>query len=361
MADDQGEDKTEDPTPRRREEARDRGQVGKSQDFNAALLTVIGIGLLYYLGHVLVNTLLRQGRFYLSGMNNPKDLGTSEFLAHTYDMAYAMMDFMFPFLAILFIAALGVNLLQVGFHISKKALEPDFERINPIKGIKNKFSLKTVMMAVMNIGKVTAASWVAYLVLEYNWLKIYHNLGNEVIASLMLYRDIFFQLAFSMLAIFLILALLDFLYQKWQHLQSLKMTKQEVRDEMKNYEGDPKIRQRRRQIQMQMSRQRMMRDVKDADVVITNPTHISVALKYDMEKMKAPLVIAKGAELIAFRIREEAKKHDIPIVENKELARSLYKLVEVGQPIPESLFQTVAEILSYVYSLKGGQRAASGG
>jgi flagellar biosynthetic protein FlhB len=155
------------------------------------------------------------------------------------------------------------------------------------------------------------------------------------------------------------LAIIDFAYQKWQNSQSMKMSKQEVKDEMKNMDGDPKVKQKRRQIQMQMSRQRMMKDVQDADVVITNPTHLSVAVKYDEATMHAPIVVAKGADLLALKIRELAKENRVPLVENKPIAQNLYKNVEVGEPVPQKLFKAVAEILAYVYNLKKDRRPRS--
>ena len=214
-------------------------------------------------------------------------------------------------------------------------------------------------MGLMNISKTAFIAWIAYAVLANNWSSILRMTAQETVHNLTLFSIVFFDLAFYLILGMLILALIDFSYQKWQNSQSMKMSKQEIKEEFKNYEGDPRLKQKRRQIQMQMSRQRMMKDVQDADVVITNPTHLSIALKYDEATMRAPLVVAKGADALALKIREVAKEHNVPLVENKPLARAMFKSVEVGDPVPQKLFKAVAEILAYVYNLKRGKGAAA--
>lgn len=358
MADD---DKTEDPTPKRQQESREKGQLGKSQDLNSAIIVALAIMFLYLYGETIVNMHMHAGSIIFGDLNDI-DVTPENLKAQVESSLYFIAKALFPFFLILFIASIIANVSQIGLLLTFKTITPDISKLDPIKGLKNKFSLKTIVMGLMNVAKVALFALVAYLVIKTLYIDIFRMTGQEVRTTVMLFSDAFFLVSFYVILIMLILALADFAYQKWQNLQSMKMTKQEVKDEMKNYDGDPKIKQKRRQIQLQMSRQRMMKDVKDADVVITNPTHLSVALKYEEASMRAPIVVAKGADLLALRIREIAKAESIPLVENKPLARALYRDVEVGEPVPQKLFKAVAEILAYVYNLKNQnsqQRARS--
>lgn len=351
------QEKTEDPTPKRQQESREKGQLGKSQDLNAAIITALAILFLFFYGGALVNMHMDAASVIFNNFMTI-EISDQNLEAQFEDALYFVLEGMFPFLIVLFIAALISNVSQIGLLLTFKTITPDLGKINPIKGLKNKFSLKTVMMGVMNISKVMLFALVAYLVLTYKYVDIFRLTGQDIQKGVLMYADTFFLVSMYVILVMLILALADFAYQKWQNLQSMKMTKQEVKDEMKNYDGDPKIKQKRRQIQLQMSRQRMMKDVKDADVVITNPTHLSVALKYEEATMRAPVVVAKGADLLALKIREIAKENSVPLVENKPLARALYRDAEVGDPVPQKLFKAVAEILAYVYNLKGQKQRA---
>ena len=352
----QDDDKTEEPTAKRREESREKGQLGKSQDLSAAIVVGLAVLALYVWGG-------RIAAFHfgaahqLLGNFSTLELNQENIEAQTEAAFWYVLDGMFPFLLLLFLAAIVANVSQIGLLITFKTMAPDFGKINPIKGLKNKFSLKTLVLGMMNVTKSILIAWVSYLVLSAYWGSLFHLTGQDVRQSSALFFEVFFALAFFIVLTMLLLALADFLYQRWQNVQSMKMTKQEVRDEMKNMDGDPKIKQKRRQIQLQMSRQRMMKDVKDADVVITNPTHFSIAVKYDEATMRAPIVVAKGADLLALRIREIAKDQGIPLVEDKPLARALYKVVEVGDAIPQKLYKAVAEILAYVYQMKNDRRS----
>lgn len=357
MADDNG-DKTEDPTPKRQQESREKGQLGKSQDLNSAIIVALSVLFLYFYGSSIVNMHLEAGSQIFNNLSTI-EITEENLVAQTSDCLYFVLEGMAPFFLILFLAAIISNVSQIGLLLTFKTITPDVGKINPIKGLKNKFSLKTVVMGIMNVSKVMLFGTVSYLVIKYLYVDIFRMTGQDTRKGIMMFSDAFFLLSFYIILIMLILAIADFAYQKWQNLQSMKMTKQEVKDEMKNYDGDPKIKQKRRQIQLQMSRQRMMKDVKDADVVITNPTHLSVALRYKEATMRAPVVVAKGADLLALKIREIAKTNSVPLVENVPLARALYKDAEVGDPVPQNLFKAVAEILAYVYNLKGKQKARS--
>lgn len=352
----QDDDKTEEPTAKRREESREKGQLGKSQDLSAAIVMALAVLALYLWGGRMVDFHFGAAH-QLLGNFSKLELNPNNFEAQVEAAFYYVLDGMFPFLLLLFLAAIVANVSQIGLLLTFKTLEPDFGKINPIKGLKNKFSLKTLVLGLMNVSKAILIAWVSYLVLGAYWGSLFHLTGQDVRKSSALFAEVFFALAFFIVLTMLLLALADFIYQRWQNIQSMKMTKQEVKDEMKNMDGDPKIKQKRRQIQLQMSRQRMMKDVKDADVVITNPTHFSIAVKYDEATMRAPIVVAKGADLLALRIREIAKDQGVPLVEDKPLARALYKTVEVGDAIPQKLYKAVAEILAYVYQMRKDKKS----
>jgi flagellar biosynthesis protein FlhB len=353
MADD---DKTEDPTPKKEEEAREKGQLGKSQDLTAAIMSGMAILFLYFYGTEIVRYHIDSIIFMFTHFGQ-LELSHDNIVSQASAVVYSSLMMMMPFFMVMMIAGVVANITQIGFLFTFKPMQPDFKKINPISGIQNKFKLKTVVTALMNVAKVLVFSWVGYVVLGNAWQDIFKLTGQDLVYGLSFFSYIFFKLALYILIVMFILAIIDFSYQKWQTLQSNKMTKQEIRDEHKNYEGDPKIKQKRRQIQQQMARQRMMKDVKDADVVITNPTHYSIAVKYDELTMRAPVIVAKGVDVLALKIREIAKTNTIPIVENKPLARALYKSTEIGEPIPQNLFKAVAEILAYVFSLKKGSQS----
>ena len=355
---DTDDDKTEDPTSKRQQESREKGQLGKSQDLNAAIIVALAILFLYFYGSAIVNMHLNAGTIVF-GRFSRIDINAQNLETQVRDSLIFVAEALFPFFLILFLAAVISNVTQIGLLLTFKTITPDFSKLDPIKGLKNKFSLKTLVTGLMNIAKVAMFAIVGYLVINYRYVTIFRMTGQDLRKTIMVFSDAFFLLSFYVILVMLILALIDFAYQKWQNFQNMKMTKQEVKNEMKNYDGDPKIKQKRRQIQLQMSRQRMMKDVKDADVVITNPTHLSVALKYEEATMRAPVIVAKGADLLALRIREIAKNESIPLVENKPLARALYRDVEVGEHVPQKLFKAVAEILAYVYNLKNQKRASS--
>lgn len=348
-------DKTEEPTGKKREESREKGQLGKSNDLTASIIVAISFLFLYIFGTHIMNMHFRAAHTIFGNLHQ-LDVDQHSLLGQVNDSFYFILKGTIPFLSVVFISAFLANVLQIGFLWTFKPMTPDFSKLNPIKGIQQKFSLKMVMMTLMNLAKTAIFSYIAYMVISNAWERVFRMTGQDIVHSMGLFGDLFFELALYIIIAMLVLALLDFAYQKWQNLQSMKMSKQEVKDEMKNYEGDPKIRQKRKQIQMQMSKQRMMKDVQDADVVITNPTHYSVAIKFDEDTMQAPVVVAKGVDLLALRIREIAKEHEVPRVENRALARSLYNTVEIGEYIPQKLFRAVAEILAYVYRMKGDDK-----
>jgi len=252
---------------------------------------------------------------------------------------------------VLCIIAILSNYLQTGLIWSVETLTPKMSKINPIEGVKKMFSMRSLVELAKSIAKILIVGWAAFSVLKDNvshLIPLVYQGKAQIISML---ADISLQVTTRCCYVIAILAILDFLYQKWDFEKNLKMTKQEVKDEFKQTEGDPMIKSRIRSIQREMARKRMMQEVPKADVVITNPTHLAIALRYDLENMISPMIVAKGANKVAFRIKTLATENHIPVVENRTLAQNLYKL-DIGEEIPPHFYQAVAEILAYVYSLK---------
>jgi flagellar biosynthetic protein FlhB len=259
---------------------------------------------------------------------------------------------MSPFLILFPLVALAANLPQVGFHITGKALLPKPNRISPLAGLKRLFSLHGLVEALKSIGKILLIGWIAYSTLrpEMHLLPLLSN--RPMGGALSHAAAVAFKLVIRVWIALVFLALLDYLFQRWNYERELRMTKQEMKEEMKETEGDPQVKARVRSVQMSMARRRMMQEVPTADVVITNPDHVAVALRYNREQDMAPVVIAKGAGWLCEKIKEVAREHNIPVIEKPPLARLLYKQVELGREIPVEVYRVVAEVLSYVYRLK---------
>jgi flagellar biosynthetic protein FlhB len=271
--------------------------------------------------------------------------------------AYEMLLRLGPLLLILLLVGLGVLYAQVGPLFTVQPLTPTLSKLNPISGFKRLLSVRSVMTAVMNAGKLLAVAAVAYVIIAAAYPSILYafTLGfNDVFH---LGTSLAFRLGLALSGIFLLLAVIDFSWQKYRHERDLRMTKEEVKDELRSMEGDPAIKRKRQQLQAQMALQRLKKAVPQADVIVTNPTHLAIAIAYNSETMIAPKVVAKGADYLAIRIRQVAQEHNIPIVERKPLARALFDTVEVGQFIPERFYRAIAEILAFVYELAGTRPA----
>ena len=351
MADDRG-DKTEAPTPRRRAEAREQGNVARSPDLTLALLLLGIILMLHATGPKLVEALrsLVHEMLDLPALSDVSPASAAGAMLHAiYTMAAAMA----PLLVGVVVIALIGNVVQVGLYFSPKRLQPNLGALNPFRGIGRIFNAKGPGQLGISLIKMVLLSLVAYSALHSRLGQI---MGVQQLSFAQIFAlgaDIIYSIALRVGVALLILAIAEYLYRRWQLEQELKMTKQEVKEELRRMEGDPKIKQRRRQIAIQRLRQKLKKEVPTADVVVTNPTEFAVALKYDVDTMHAPRVIAKGQGLIAQHIREIAIEAGVPILERKPLARALYKMVEVGQEIPEQFYAAVAEILAYVYELSG--------
>ncbi len=350
---DQGE-KTEDPTDQRRREARQKGNVAKSIDLNAAAVMLAATGGLFFLGPGIAHGCALLLRNYLEG---PALLQLDRFTVFK-EMGTILGElaaYVLPFMGLMFCTALLANLSQIGFLFTTEPLSLKWSRLNPVAGFQRIFSVSAFAKFGTSVGKIIAmgALSIWFLYLKVPALQGLGGAETDIILSTL--GTIILELALQLALAMLVIAMLDFSFQRWKHEQDLKMTKQEVRDEMKNMDGDPHIRQRRKEAHRKLAMAREMNAVRDADVVITNPTHISVALKYDPVKHPAPIVVAKGMGEIALRIRELAREHQVPIIERKPLARQLYADVKVGQPIPVELYDVFVEIMAYVYRLSGRQ------
>lgn len=351
MSEDAGE-KSHDATAHRRQQAREEGQVAQSQDLGAALLLLTGLVLLLTLGKSLAEFFFDITREHLGGeVWIQTDIPT--LWHHSGVLSWELAKVLLPILGLMLLLAVGVNLGQVGILFLPDKLMPDLDRINPLSGLKRIFSLAGLVRLAFGILKIVIVSVVAYWVLygRQNEILMAAELELPVMAAFMvgliLWTSI--KVAFALV----ILAVLDYGFQRWKYEQDLKMTNQEMREEMRNMTGDPHVIARRRQVQRQLVMNRLSAAVPKADVVVTNPTELAVALQYDANKMAAPIVVAKGAGAIAQRIRRLALENNIPIVERKPLAQLLFKDVKVNHPVPDKQYAAVAEVLAYVYQLKG--------
>jgi flagellar biosynthetic protein FlhB len=267
-------------------------------------------------------------------------------------LTFRVFFIMAPLLGVIFIVSIIANVAQVGFMLSPASIQPEFSKLNPLNGINRLFSLNSLVELVKNILKMAVIGFVAYNVVR-GEIDGFMLLADQTPFSFLFYLGrITFKVILTIGWVLLAISILDYAYQRWEFEKSLKMTKQEVKDEMKNSEGNPLIKGRIKKLQREMARRRMMAAIPKADVVITNPTHLAIAIQYDQHKEIAPRVVAKGADFIAEKIREVARKHSVPLVENKPLAQVLYKVVDVNEVIPENLYRSVAEVLAYVYSLR---------
>ena len=356
MSDESFGERTEPATPRKREKARESGQVARSQDMNTAVLLLGALLILNFYGGKILEQMSLLNIKLLSNLHVPQ-LTPDNIRSYTGYGLLVVMQMLLPLLAGLFVLAIVVNLLQVGPGLSPSVFAPKASRFNPINGFRRMFSMRGTMKLVMSLVKIVIIAAVLYWTVKDKVSEIIPTMQMDIGSILVYVGQSCFTLGVRISVVLLILAILDYVYQRWQYESDIKMTKQEVKDEMKRYEGDPKIKERRIQTQRAIAYQRMMHSVPKANVVITNPTELAVALQYEREEMDAPKLVAKGAGYIARKIREIAVANGIPIVEKKPLAQAIYRSVAVGQHIPPDLYQAVAEVLAYVYELDKSKAA----
>ena len=357
FADGEGGEKTEPATQKKLDDARKEGKVAKSKDLTQGIDLLVLFLLIKvfveYMGErfmgLFENTLGRMAEFISV---NQKGVSIQAFNVVINNAILELFIIIWPFLVFGFAVTFIVTVYQVGWKVSTKPMEPKLSKFNPINGFKRIFSKDSLFELLKSIVKIGVIAYVAYnnVVEEANNLFVLYEISlNQAIA---LVGNIIIGFGIEISIVFIAIGLVDYMYQKWKFGEDMKMTKQEVKDEYKNTEGDPQIKGRIRQKMREASQRRMMQDVPKADVVITNPTHFAVAIKYDAEVSKAPVVVAKGEDYLAQKIKEVAKENKVEIVENKPLARMLYHNVDIGAEIPPELYQAVAEVLAMVYHMK---------
>lgn len=348
----EGEGRTEKATPKKREDARKKGQVAKSTELNTATLLVAFFGVLSILGSYYINRFDAQMKAtFLRMPEIVRDFDQRDFLHVIGDALKEILIISLPLWGVLFIAALGISLIQVGYKPTFQTLAPKFNKMNPLSGLKRMVSKDTMVELMKSIAKVIFLGSIFISIIkdeviiflkfyDMSLMQILNNVGRVVL-----------RVGFFVGGAFLVLAVADYAYQKYKFEDSIKMTKQEIKDEYKQAEGDPQIKGKIKQKMREMSLKRMMQSIPDADVIITNPTHFAIAISYDADKGAAPIVVAKGVDYLAQKIKEKAKEHHVEIVENRPLARALYYTVDIGNEIPAELYNAVAEVLAFVYSL----------
>lgn len=352
-----GGEKTEPATAKKLKEARDDGKVAKSRELNSALdLIVLFLVLkifVSYVGNNLISVFTYVYKMIPDFLRNNSAEMTSKSVTALFNVIFGISaKIVLPFFAFGFIVAILINIVQVGWKVTTKPLQPKADKFNPINGFKRMFSKDSLFELLKSIAKILVIIYVAYTSIKDKADNIFLLYDIPLMQAVILCGTIIIDAGFKISMVYLVIGLLDFAYQKHKFNEDMKMTKQEVKDEYKNTEGNPEIKGRQKQRMREASQRRMMQDVPKADVVITNPTHLAVAIKYDAETAKAPVVLAKGEDYVAMKIREAAKENQIEIVENKPLARMLYANVDIGQEIPPELYQAVAEVLAMVYNMK---------
>lgn len=351
MADDGGE-KSQDATPHRRQQAREEGNVVHSQDLASAVLLLVSLITLLNMGSALVKLFLDMSQEHWGG-TAWLELDPATWQAHWWRVLAGVAMALGPFFAIVFVGGILVHLLQVGILFLPQKLMPDFSRLDPIAGFWRLMSMQSAVTVVQGMFKIGVIGTVAYIAFMNQRDEILKLSDRDVPEIALFVVETLLWICIKVTVALVILSLVDYLWQYWQHEKNLMMSNDEIREEMKNQQGDPATTSRRRQIQRQLAQNRMKSDVPKADVVITNPTELAIAIQYDSKTMRAPIVVAKGAGVMAQQIRRLALEHNIPIVEKKPLAQSLFKDVDIGHPIPDQLYGAVAEVLAYVYQLKG--------
>lgn len=350
MAEDK-EGKTEPATPRRRQEAWDAGNFAKSHDLTSAVILLTGLLLIRFTGQTIVVQLSDMLKALL-GNNYWAD--QSELIDNSLRLAAKpVIIIMWPILLTMLVTAFLVNVMQIGLRFTTKPLMPNLAKLNPIAGLSRLFGGQNVYQLTMNLVKLVVVIGVSYSRIRNDMPQVLRLPGIDFPQNMIVGFGLVLDLGQRIAIALLILAILDWIYRKWKFERDIRMSKQEIKDEAKSMEGDPEVKGRRRALARKMILQRIHSDVPRADVVVTNPTHLAIALKYDPETMKAPRVVAKGADYLALRIRQVAIAHSVPLVERKSLAQALYKSVEVGQEVPPEFYQAIAEILSYVYEIAG--------
>jgi len=343
--------KTEDPTPKKLEDSRKKGQVALSREINNWVMLFIATIVVLAIGPSIMTNMTVYMASYLERAHvMPAQNGVGIVLADSFWSILRML--ILPFI-LLMLAAFLAPFLQIGPLFAPEIIKPDVSKISPGKGVQRLFSMRSVMEFVKGILKIGIIGAVGVILLMPFYDSVEHMIGLPLPTMMAEMQSLVLRLMTGILVVLLVVAVVDLVYQRYEHIKKMRMTKQELKDEYKQTEGDPHVRAKLRQLRQEKARTRMIQAVPEADVIITNPTHYSLALKYKPEEMDAPVLIAKGVDDLAFRIREVAKESDIPLYENRPLARALYDTVEVEETIPPEHYKAVAEVISYIFQLRG--------
>lgn len=345
-ADDQ--EKTEEATSKKIEDARREGNVPKSQDLAAVVTLVVGVVVVLFLIGYLSERIMNLYRYYQSFIGVELDLKILQ--AITIKTMFELIIMLLPIVLSIMVAGVIGNLMQFGFIFTTKPITPNLSKIDPIKGLKNLFSMKKAVDSIKITLKVGVVFGIAFVFLLQFMTELPKVELYDVVSQLVWLKEKAIILAAIVIIAFIFIGIIDIFLVRFQYFKSLRMSKQEIKDEYKQMEGDPQVKGRIRRMQMEAARRRMVQDVAQADVVITNPTHYAIALRYDSSKEAAPRIMAKGVDFLALRIKEVAYENEVLVYENPPLARELYKLCDVGDMIPRELFEAVAEVLSFVYA-----------
>lgn len=345
------QEKTEKATPKKRQDARKKGQVPKSNDVNTAIILLVVFLFLLFIGESfrdkLFDLLTKTFNEYMLIELSPTSIRNV-----FNELTFEGIKVVLPIMLVAMVAGVFSSYIQVGSLLSTEAIQPKLSKLDPIKGFKRIFSVRAIVELLKSVLKITLVGTVVFTILWFNFDSLMLLSQKSVGASFVEIAKLTATMGIAVAIMLLFLSIPDYIYQRYDHEKNLRMSKQDIKDEHKNMEGDPRIKSKRRQKQMEMAMQRMMQEVPKADVVITNPTHFAVALRYDGESMAAPKIVAKGVDYMALKIKTIAKANDVITVENKPLARALYAQAEIGDEVPEDLFKAVAEVLAYVYRLK---------
>ena len=352
MAEQEGQEKTEVPTEKKRRESREEGQVAFSKELSSAALLAGIVLTLVATSPIILDAMRQLMSQIFRDLAQSEELSIDSIFTLSGEILSIILPAFAPFAAVIIFVGIFASVLQVGVMITFKAISPKFNKISPLTGLKRLFSSQSLADFLKSMAKLIIVGFVGYLtyidkITELNGLSV------STPESILIYNfTVVAEVAGKIVLALVAIAIFDYFYQRWHHEQQLMMTKQEVKDETKQTEGDPQLKARIRQIQREMSNARMMQEVPKADAVIVNPTHFSVAILYDRDVMSAPEVIAKGADHLALRMRTVARENNVPILERPELARDLYANVEIGDDIPERFYKAIAEILAFVYRLR---------
>lgn len=345
------QEKSEQATPKRLQEMREKGQVAKSREVPSAVILIASLLIFYFLGSAMIKDFMELMEW--SFANSARfELRSGNFNWLLLELFRRGIKIVAPLFVALMVAGLLSNIVQVGFLFSTKAIAPKFSKLDPLKGFGRMVSKQALVELIKSLFKIAVVGCVTYFTVKGELNQIIPLMDKELWSIMTYIGSVCFKILLRTSWVLIVLAVIDYVFQKWDYMQEAKMTKQEVKDEFKQREGDPLIKSRVRQAQREMAKRRMMEAVPKADVVITNPTHLAIALEYNTQNMAAPLLTAKGSRLMAERIKAIAQENNIPIVENKPLAQALFKGVEIGQEIPAVFYKAVAEVLSYVFRLK---------